>query len=197
MAKINLRKSGLPPSVFIGIITLVFFGLGGYLLITYGQGRSFLTIFAEGKSLLHQLSSGAIVGVLSAGLALMIVTRKFFTQQKHYYFRLISQWRLTYAEMIFLSLCAGIAEEVFFRSGLQPLLGIWLTSVLFVLLHGYLSINNWRISIYGIVMVGVIGGFGYLYEYSGIYSVMMAHALFDLILFLYIDRKMKTSTTQL
>src|SRR5690625_231526 len=102
MAKINLRKSGLPPSVFIGIITLVFFGLGGYLLITYGQGRSFLTIFAEGKSLLHQLSSGAIVGVLSAGLALMIVTRKFFTQQKHYYFRLISQWRLTYAEMIFL-----------------------------------------------------------------------------------------------
>src|SRR5690625_8043446 len=108
----------------------------------------------------------------------MIVTRKIFTQQKHYYFRLISQWRLTYAEMIFLSLCAGIAEEVFFRAGLKPLPGIWLTSVLFVLLHGYLSINNWRITIHETVMVGTWPGSGHLYDYYGITYVMIMHAAF-------------------
>lgn len=193
MSKLNLRKSGIPASVMIGIVTLVFFGLGGYLLVIYGQNRPFSSIFTEGKPLIHQLLSGSAAGALSAGLALTIVTRNFFTEQKHHYFHLISQWRLSYVEMLFLSLCAGIAEEIFFRAGLQPLLGIWPTSFIFVLLHGYLNPRNWQISIYGIWMVGVIAGFGYLYEYSGIYSVMMAHTLFDLILFVYIDRKTNPS----
>ena len=85
--------------------------------------------------------------------------------------------------IIFLSLCAGIGEELFFRAGIQPFLGVWWTAVFFVLLHGYLNPKNVRISIYGLVMVGIIAGFGYLFKYCGIFSAITAHAVFDMVLF--------------
>src|SRR5699024_5998630 len=196
MIKLRTKNSGIIPSILIGSITLIVFGAGGYFLIVYGQGKSFSALFSEGRPFFFQFVTGTAAGLLSAGLALIIITRKFFTRQKNFYFKMISQWKLSYGEMIFLSLCAGTAEELFFRAGLQPLLGIWLTSILFVLLHGYLNLKNWRISIYGILMVGVIAGFGYMYEYFGIYSAMAAHAIFDLILFLYISRHSTGSTEQ-
>jgi len=196
MIKLRTKNSGIKPSILIGSITLIVFGAGGYFLIVYGQGKSFSALFSEGRPFFFQFVTGTAAGLLSAGLALIIITRKFFTRQKNFYFKMISQWKLSYGEMIFLSLCADTAEELFFRAGLQPLLGIWLTSILFVLLHGYLNLKNWRISIYGILMVGVIAGFGYMYEYIGIYSAMAAHAIFDLILFLYISRHSTGSTEQ-
>lgn len=189
MKKIRIRNSGLRPSVLIGFLTLLTFGTGGYFLIEYAQGKSFSVLFSEGKPFFFQFFTGAAAGLLSAGLALIIITRKFFTHQKNFYFKMISQWKLSYGEMIFLSLCAGTAEELFFRAGLQPFLGIWWTALLFVFLHGYLNPKNWRISVYGIVMTGVIAGFGYLYETAGIIAAMAAHMVFDLILFLFIDRQ--------
>lgn len=188
MRKISIRNSGIKPTILIGLLTLFTFGIGGYILIEYAHGKSFPTLFSEGKPFFFQFAIGAAAGLLSAGLALIIITRRFFTHQKNFYFKMISQWKLTFAEMIFLSLCAGTAEELFFRAGLQPFLGIWWTALLFVSLHGYLNPKNWRISVYGIVMTGVIAGFGYMYEYFGIYSAMAAHSVFDLILFLYISK---------
>lgn len=189
MKKIRIRNSGIRPSVLIGVLTLLTFGAGSYFLIEYAQGKSFSALFSEGRPFFFQFVTGTAAGLLSAGLALIIITRKFFTHQKNFYFKMISQWKLSYGDMIFLSLCAGTAEELFFRAGLQPFLGIWWTALLFVFLHGYLNPKNWRISVYGIVMTGVIAGFGYLYETAGIIAAMAAHTVFDLVLFLFIDRQ--------
>ncbi|MDZ7846435.1 MAG: CPBP family intramembrane glutamic endopeptidase [Owenweeksia sp.] len=71
---------------------------------------------------------------------------------------------------------------------MQPLLGVWFTSVIFVALHGYLSISNWRIGVYGLIMLGIIAGFGYLYRYTGLLTVITAHSVFDFVLFMHIYR---------
>jgi len=181
--------SGNKTSFLLGISTLLFFGFGGILLIEFVQDKPFLQVVDEGSTLSTQILAGAGVGVLAGAIALLIITRRFFKDEKDFYYGLISKLNLGYGEMVFLSLCAGIGEELFFRAGIQPLIGIWWTSVLFVLLHGYLNPKNWRISIYGVVMVGIIVGFGYLFETIGIFSAMAAHATFDMVLFLNITKK--------
>jgi len=181
--------TGNKASFILGVSTLLFFGIGGVLIIELVQDKSILQVAAAGRTFFSQLLIGVGVGVVSAALALWIITRKFFKDERDFYYGLISKLNLGYGGMVFLSLCAGIGEELFFRGGIQPLIGIWWTSILFVLLHGYLNPKNWRISIYGVVMVGVIGGFGYLFETIGIFSAMAAHAAFDMVLFLNMAKK--------
>ncbi|HLT94542.1 MAG TPA: CPBP family intramembrane glutamic endopeptidase [Membranihabitans sp.] len=175
-------------SLKLGLLTLVLFGGGGYLLIEFTQNTSLWDVLFDGKNLINQLLAGTGSGLVASLIAISIISRKFFASERDFYHGLIARWNLSYGQMIFLSWCAGIGEELFFRGGLQPLLGnIW-TSVLFVFLHGYLNPRNWRISIYGGVMVGIIYGFGLLFEHVGLISAMIAHAILDMVLFRYLDK---------
>ena len=58
--------------------------------------------------------------------------------------------------------------------------------IIFIVLHGYLNPNDLELSLYGIVMVGVSAGIGYLLVVWGIYASITAHFIFDLIMFLYL-----------
>lgn len=170
----------------IGLGTLIFFGAGGVFLIEYWQDQSFANVLRAGWSFPLQLLTGTGAGLLSGGIALYVITRPFFRKERNYYYELISsRLHLSYGVILFISLCAGIGEELFFRAGLQPLLGLWLTSFIFVGLHGYLRVSNWRIAVYGLVMLLIIGGFGYLYRHVGLFAVMIAHSLYDVILFIH------------
>ena len=94
--------------------------------------------------------------------------------------------------IIFISFCAGVGEEILFRGVLQPLIGIWITAVLFVAIHGYLNPVNWRISIYGIYLTLVIGIIGHLTDWLGLTTAIIAHMIIDVILFYKINQKFQT-----
>ena len=173
----------------LGILTLLIFGIGGILLIEFVQDKSFIQVLQAGKAFHLQVIIGLVAGIGASTIAVGIISRKFFDQERSFYDRLISRWNLTYGGMVFVSLCAGIGDELFFRGGVQPLIGIWWTSILFVLLHGYLNPRNWRISLYGGVMVCIIAGFGYLFRFVGLFSAMIAHSVLDIMLFGYMSRK--------
>lgn len=169
--------------LLIGLGTLLFFGLGGIFIIEQFHGKSFVTILQSGWSIPLQLLTGTVYGLVSAGIALFIITRDFFAEERNFYYRLFSDWNLNYPGIIFISLCAGVGEEIFFRAGIQPLIGIWITAIIFVALHGYLNPFNWKISIYGISVLLIMAGIGYLFEYTGLITVMTAHTVFDIVLF--------------
>ena len=175
-------------SLKLGLITLILFGAGGWILIEYVQQKSVVQVLNTGKSFPVQIIAGLVAGLGASAIAIWIISLKFFDAERDFYHGLIGRWKLNFSEMIFRSWCAGIGEELFFRGGVQPLLGNWWTSILFVLLHGYLNPRNWRISIYGAVMVGIIYGFGSLFEHIGIVSAMVAHAVLDIALFGYMAR---------
>jgi len=170
--------------ISLGLGTLLIFGLGGYYLIVSVQEKVLVEVLLGGKSIPVQLAIGLGYGLLTALAATTIIRRNFFKEEKKFYHRLISQLNLRLGSIIFLSLCAGIAEELFFRGGLQPLLGLWLTSIIFVAIHGYLNPYNWRISVYGAAMVFFIAGMGYLFREVGLISAMAAHTMLDVVLFL-------------
>lgn len=129
-----------------------------------------------------QLLWGVPVGLVAAFIAQFIVSRNFMTGVRLRYERMFRNLRLNWSEIIFISLCAGVGEELLFRGVLQPLLGIILTSILFVAIHGYLNPKDWRISIYGVYMTFVIIGLGIMTEKIGIWSAVAAHTVIDIVL---------------
>jgi uncharacterized protein len=174
-------------NVFIflmGVATIGIFGTLGYFIIDYTQERPFMDYFLNyGLSFSMQIVVGALSGVISGAIAVFVITRSFFAPQFKYYEEKVRNFNINYLGIIFLSLCAGIGEEIFFRAAIQPLIGIWPTSIIFVAIHGYLNPFNWKIFIYGVVMVFIIAGFGYLFIYAGLITAMMAHFVLDVILF--------------
>ena len=175
--------------LLMGLGTLLGFGGLGWILITYFQKESVQEVLFRGEGFTHQLLGGIIAGILAALLAIFVISRAFFAKEFSFYKELIGHFKWSGFSIFFVSVCAGVGEEMFFRAGLQPLLGLWWTSIVFVALHGYLNPLNWRITVYGVLMVLVIAGFGWMFENLGIWSAMAAHAVFDWVLISYLLRK--------
>ncbi|MFN6945116.1 MAG: CPBP family intramembrane glutamic endopeptidase [Cytophagaceae bacterium] len=175
--------------LILGLGTLLFFGLGGVLIIEYIQGVSFATVLLRGWSIPMQLATGIVYGLICAGICVFIITRDFFKEQRKFYSKMVGKFDLTIPNIIIVSLCAGIGEEIFFRAAIQPFIGVWPTAIIFVFIHGYLNPKNWRISIYGSVMVVFMAGIGYLFQYTGLITVMVAHAVIDIVLFFRLMRE--------
>ena len=93
---------------------------------------------------------------------------------------------LNYLDIVLISICAGVGEEIMFRGVLQEFFGVIFTSILFVAIHGYLTFKNWALSIYGFVMTIIIMGLGYIYEFWGVFIPIVAHTVIDLVLLLEI-----------
>ena len=180
--------------ILLGIFTLIIFGSTGVFIIEKFHEKEFISLLLYGWSIPLQLLTGIGCGLLSSGIALFIITRKFFIREKDYYRSLILKLNLNNSKIVFISFCAGVGEEIFFRAAIQPILGTWLTSLTFVALHGYLNPLNWRISLYGIVMVFIIAGFGYLFEVAGLITVMTAHTIFDIVLLKLLQEKSSPPT---
>ncbi|TCS93427.1 CPBP family intramembrane glutamic endopeptidase [Hazenella coriacea] len=86
-------------------------------------------------------------------------------------------------QIFMIALTAGVVEELLFRGAIQEWLGIWGTSLLFVVIHTR-YLRKWVM----VLVVGLISvGFGYLYVWTGsLISVMVAHTLVDFIMGCYI-----------
>lgn len=91
---------------------------------------------------------------------------------------------LSWIDALYISVCAGVGEELFFRGAMQYFLGIWPTAIIFIAIHGYMSLRNEVMFMYSWVMVFMSACFGYFTYYLGIGSAMIAHAVYDLILLL-------------
>src|SRR5690625_6068387 len=72
--------------------------------------------------------------------------------------------------MISLSVVAGISEEFLFRAAIQPLLGVWLTSAIFIGIHGYIRFSTFPKLLYTLFTFLLSCALGYLYIAFGIRS---------------------------
>jgi len=84
---------------------------------------------------------------------------------------------------VWISLAAGIGEELLFRAALQPLLGIWLTSLLFLVVHtrAYEFRLTDKVSwMQAASVFGMSVGLGLLYEHVGLLSTVVAHVVVDI-----------------
>ena len=141
-----------------------------------------------------QLAVGVFYGVLIAVMASWITERNFMDSVRNKYHNLLSSLKLTWFDVFFISICAGIGEEILFRYALQYLVGIWIAALIFVAVHGYLNPKDWRISVYGLFMVVASAGFGYMAEKLGMLSAITAHAAVDVYLLAQLKLEDKKTT---
>jgi membrane protease YdiL (CAAX protease family) len=164
----------------VGVATLLGFGGAGAGLL-WAQGRASWDVFGNG-SFVALTALGVAAGLTVAVGALLIIRLRWMEPVRVEYTRtigsLINGWPL----QLFVSVCAGVGEELFFRGALQHWLGVPLTAFVFVLLHGYLHPRDVRRSLYGGYLTVAMCGIGYLAEVFGLWSAMVAHTLIDVLL---------------
>jgi uncharacterized protein len=136
----------------------------------------------------RQLLYGSIAGFIIAVIAQLIITSPLLSKVNTSYANLIGRFNLTWSEIIFVSMCAGVGEELLFRGAIQPFLGIPVTSVFFVAIHGYLTPKNWRLSIYGVYMTAAIAVLGYFTERFGLLSAIAGHTVIDIYLLHHLQK---------
>jgi len=166
----------------LGLLTLVGFSSVGGWVIEQFQDIRFISLFQTEIPWYTQIGIGLLYGIVTATGAWLIVQSDLLTDTRTFFARIIQQLRLSIFDILFISFCAGVGEEILFRGAIQPYLGIWITAILFVAIHGYLNPKNWRLSVYGIYMCLVIGGMGYLCDYLGITTAIAAHFAIDVVL---------------
>jgi len=175
-------------------LTLLGMSAIGILLINYLQHADAKQVLLGGKPYFEQLLTGLSFGTISAALAILLIRGKRFKPVRHRFETLMHELNPSFFNILFYSFCAGVGEEVLFRAGIQPLIGIWPASVLFVLLHGYINPSNISLSIYGLFLVIICSGFGYLFRFFGPTSNCVAHFVYDVAMFSFLKYKYRPAT---
>jgi membrane protease YdiL (CAAX protease family) len=155
----------------------------GILLISYIQRGDVKQILFGGKAWYLQLTAGLLFGALSSFLAVVFIQGRRFKNVRHFFESLMQELNPSMGDILFYSVCAGVGEEVLFRAGIQPLIGIWPAALLFVFLHGYIHPSNINLTIYGLFLVVICSGFGYLFKFIGLASCITAHIVYDVAMF--------------
>jgi len=175
-------KLNIEAMMRLGLLTLVGMGVVALLINHFIDAVDIPSMLAGKYRWYWQLLTGAIYGLASGFLANFIVGAPFMKPVRLKYERLFEGFDLNLSEIWFISFCAGVGEELLFRGAIQPLLGIPLTSIIFVGIHGYLNPKDWRITVYGVFMTGVIWVMSIGAEQIGLLFAIVAHMLIDVVL---------------
>jgi len=169
------RRRDVP---LMALLTLVGFGGVGWFLIEVVQGRSLLDLVGGTRPLLFQLPLGIAYG-LAFGLAVRHLVRHPFMSEVVARYAGIGRRLTRPLDIVLLSVCAGVGEEIMARGAIQHWLGIMPTAILFVAIHGYLDPRNWRLSLLGVTSLAGNVPLGLMADHWGLAAPMAAHATFD------------------
>lgn len=171
----------------LGLFTLIGFPLLGMAIVRLFSDHSIQIMVRESAPIWQQLGLGVAVGTGMGLIAHWITETKLLRPATRKYAKLLGSMQLTTIDKILISVCAGFGEELLFRGALQPFWGIAITALVFVAIHGYLDIRDWRISIYGLIMTGFMAILGYLTEAYGIWTAVLAHTMIDIVLLMRVN----------
>lgn len=188
-----LRVTGAPPRrlsrgslQFSSLITLELDSAIGLAIIYFFHGITPGAFFGDGAPVVEQLLHGLFAGVVSFTVIYHFMELPFMRGIKNTYSLVHRTLGLKWWQIIVCVVCTVTGEEILFRGALQQWIGIYPTAVLFVALHGYLTpTRGLAMFLYGVVHVCISAGFGFLYELSGIYAAIAAHAVVDAGIFAY------------
>lgn len=175
----NQQPSITAISLISGIIWLFI----ATLLILFVQETSLLHILFQGEQFSTQLLAGIISGgAFGAFGAVMVHVPKLKAVLEDYHIiKQLKELKLNNTDIVQVSVVAGITEEILFRGAIQPIIGIWLTSLLFIGIHGYIRFKTiWHVvfTIFTFLLSMVLG---WLFIYFGLVAAITAHAVYDLI----------------
>ena len=181
--------------ILFGWITLLIFPLPGFYLQYYFNDLAFVDFISLSDFKPVPIVYGLQFGVFYAFIAYLFMKAPFFEKIPVKVNKLVQNMKLSVVDGLFLSLCAGVGEELLFRQGIQSFTGVLITSILFVALHGYLNPFNLRFSVYGLIVLPFILLISYGLDVFGIWFCIAAHFAYDAVLFTFMIREGRVSET--
>jgi len=150
----------------------------------FGDG-ALPTALMEGQPVAAQIGWGITFGLAISVPSMVVVFFVLpFSSLRRQLLDLVGRLDLGALNPLWISLSAGIGEELLFRGALQPILGIWWASFIFTLAHfrsGQFHSMNWQKLIYA-ASVFIVGLFlGYVFLEIGLIAAMVAHAIVDVV----------------
>ncbi|MFC1525059.1 lysostaphin resistance A-like protein [Planctomycetota bacterium] len=184
MAVNQPSSDNLKPEITKKFISLaVYFYTGiflvGAIIIFFLQGKEFgLKQAFQFKQPWLILVYGILtaIGVILAGI--LLSERLSFIRKLEHEFRTVLG-QLKFHHCIILALSSGLAEETFFRGGLQPLIGLVPTSLVFGLAHFPLKKTLLPWTVFAFIM-GLLLGWLYL-ETQSLFTPIITHSLINLV----------------
>lgn len=161
----------LVPLVIVAV--MYYFNVTGYMIpVVIGK-----------MNVWFQLLFGVVGGFTLSGITWLMGKWKYLDSVNFDYTLRLGIFNFSMQEILFLSFCAGVGEEIVFRGMIQPWLGIITTSFLFIGLHGYMSYSSWPKVVFGFILLLVGSILGILGEFVGLFSAIIAHIIYDIIAF--------------
>jgi membrane protease YdiL (CAAX protease family) len=164
----------------------------------FGDGK-LPTVLIEGQPIAVQIEWGIAFGLaISVPSMVVVFFVPLFSPLRRQLLDLVSRLDLDALNPLWISLSAGIGEELLFRGALQPILGIWWASFIFTLAHfrsGRFHSMNWQKLIYA-ASVFIAGLFlGYVFLEIGLIAAMVTHAVADVVSLFTARRLMRIRST--
>jgi membrane protease YdiL (CAAX protease family) len=153
--------------------------------VLFGE-RPLLAIALDGKPFIDQIAWGmaialAVVVPIIAAILLLPILAPLRNQVVELFCTRVdfSGWN-----PLWMSMFAGCGEEVLFRGAIQPIIGLWLSSLVFVLLHSgtyqFRSLN-WKKAVFAAFVFVVSLLLGYIFVNIGLLAAVVAHATLDVV----------------
>jgi membrane protease YdiL (CAAX protease family) len=153
-------------------------------ILYYFNATTFMIPVVIGKvNIWIQVGAGVAGGFLLSGITWLMGKWKYLNDVNFDFTLRLGIFNFSLQEILFLSFCAGVGEEIVFRGMIQPWLGILTTSFMFIALHGYMSYSSWPKVIFGLILFAVGTILGILGEYLGLLAAIVAHIIYDVIAF--------------
>ncbi len=150
----------------------------------FGDG-TLAAVLIEGQPTAAQIGWGVAFGLaISVPSTVVVVFVPLFSSLRRQLLDLVSRLDLDALNPLWISLSAGIGEELLFRGALQPILGIWWASFIFTLAHfrsGEFYSMNWQKLIYA-ASVFIAGLFlGYVFLEIGLIAAIVTHTIVNVV----------------
>ncbi len=145
--------------------------------------RPVLGVLLTGLALPWQIATGLFVG---SGLALGTLIGSRHKSQSESTRRMVENYgRLDLRgwNPLWIALLAGFGEELLFRGALQPLVGLWISSLLFVVVHARAyRFRKWDktklAQALGLFAISI--ALGLMARFAGLLTAMIVHAAIDI-----------------
>jgi uncharacterized protein len=165
------------------VLTCVGFTLIACLIIAVAQDE-FLSVIRGPMGIATQLLCGLVLSALAAVVSYVSFRLTARSEATANTITAYGRLDLSGLNPVWISLAAAIGEELLFRAALQPLLGVWITSLIFLLTHTpvyqFRRLNKATL----VQAAGVFGAsvaLGFIYQNVGLLAAMMVHTALDVV----------------
>ena len=169
------------PTLMQSVTVELGFGVIGVIVVLV-TGRSLGEAFASPEPPLMAVAVGLLVGALLGAMFGFGVTRPAFAERVRPFLARFTSAPPTPLTFALLGLAAAIGEETLFRAAIQPVAGIIVASVLFMLAHSLIADFRHPTpgkAAYALLAFAMGVVLGLLYDRFGIAASIAAHFAFD------------------